>query len=220
MLPNSIGQLKKLIVLHVYNNQISSVPGAIGQLTSLAALYLFHNPITELPESITILKNLNKLRIEDEGKMTIQCAPIGITALPCYVNDDCAFNGNMKISEALKKLGLYSNHKNENISDISLLIGKWNFCNRINISKNKISTLPDQLSTLTELCNFDIANNMFDRFPDVLLKMTWLTSLNIAGNSISALPTALNSANNACILHGTSQSRHPSRRFAASMLVR
>eukprot|EP00002_Diphylleia_rotans_P012769 TRINITY_DN2494_c0_g1_i17.p1 TRINITY_DN2494_c0_g1~~TRINITY_DN2494_c0_g1_i17.p1 ORF type:complete len:110 (-),score=6.37 TRINITY_DN2494_c0_g1_i17:120-449(-) len=73
--------------------------------------------------------------------MTIQCAPIGITALPCYVNDDCAFNGNMKISEALKKLGLYSNHKNENISDISLLIGKWNFCNRINISKNKVRAI-------------------------------------------------------------------------------
>eukprot|EP00002_Diphylleia_rotans_P012767 TRINITY_DN2494_c0_g1_i11.p1 TRINITY_DN2494_c0_g1~~TRINITY_DN2494_c0_g1_i11.p1 ORF type:complete len:184 (-),score=31.39 TRINITY_DN2494_c0_g1_i11:275-826(-) len=175
MLPNSIGQLKKLIVLHVYNNQISSVPGAIGQLTSLAALYLFHNPITELPESITILKNLNKLRIEDEGKMTIQCAPIGITALPCYVNDDCAFNGNMKISEALKKLGLYSNHKNENISDISLLIGKWNFCNRINISKN-ISTLPTTLSSFTALRSLDIGSLKISSIPDVLLQMSWLTS--------------------------------------------
>jgi hypothetical protein len=80
---------------------------------------------------------VKKIQIEFDGKMTIQRAPIGITALPCYSNNEKGGDMTMTCAEALKKLKLYK-YDNENITDVSSLIGKWKACDRINISNNKV----------------------------------------------------------------------------------
>jgi internalin A len=64
-LPESIGQLKQLQILFVYNNQLSSVPESIGQLKQLQQLYLSGNQLSSLPESIGQLTALKLLDLSN-----------------------------------------------------------------------------------------------------------------------------------------------------------
>ena len=92
--------------------------------------------------------------------MTIQRAPIGLTELPCYSNNEKdRIYMSFTFAEALKKLKLYK-YDNENLTDISSLIGKWKACDRINISNNKvraaffISNTRKNILTFTTIADF------------------------------------------------------------------
>eukprot|EP00002_Diphylleia_rotans_P020953 TRINITY_DN4076_c0_g1_i2.p1 TRINITY_DN4076_c0_g1~~TRINITY_DN4076_c0_g1_i2.p1 ORF type:complete len:352 (+),score=62.55 TRINITY_DN4076_c0_g1_i2:79-1134(+) len=190
LVPEAIGQLTNLTVVWLNNNEISSLPESIGELTNLVMMYIQKNPITELPQSMTRLQKLRILQIESGGKSAVQRAPIGITALPCWTNHTKGYDMQLSISDSLKRLTLFK-YDNENLTDIASLVDKWRSCDSINIAQNKISTLPQQLSTLTSLCDLNLSLNALDTFPEVVLQMTWLTSLNIAGNSLTELPEGL-----------------------------
>src|SRR3989338_4331917 len=59
--PKSIGDLKNLEGLYLYNNQLNSVSESIVNLKNLKELYLGYNQIKSVPESIGDLKNLEGL---------------------------------------------------------------------------------------------------------------------------------------------------------------
>jgi len=50
--PAEIGELKKLILLNLYNNQLSSLPAEIGQLRNLIELNLCFNRLSSLPREL------------------------------------------------------------------------------------------------------------------------------------------------------------------------
>eukprot|EP00002_Diphylleia_rotans_P001300 TRINITY_DN10732_c0_g1_i11.p1 TRINITY_DN10732_c0_g1~~TRINITY_DN10732_c0_g1_i11.p1 ORF type:complete len:166 (+),score=25.93 TRINITY_DN10732_c0_g1_i11:874-1371(+) len=114
--------------------------------------------MTELPESITRLQGLLKLQIEYNGKTSIRCAPMQISTLPCWTNTEKPYRCNWKISESLQKLKVSKFH-HESIRDVSSLISKWRACNSIDLSSNEIATLPDSMSTLTDLCHINLSRN-------------------------------------------------------------
>eukprot|EP00002_Diphylleia_rotans_P001303 TRINITY_DN10732_c0_g1_i8.p1 TRINITY_DN10732_c0_g1~~TRINITY_DN10732_c0_g1_i8.p1 ORF type:complete len:167 (+),score=25.80 TRINITY_DN10732_c0_g1_i8:1002-1502(+) len=143
--------------------------------------------MTELPESITRLQGLLKLQIEYNGKTSIRCAPMQISTLPCWTNTEKPYRCNWKISESLQKLKVSKFH-HESIRDVSSLISKWRACNSIDLSSNEIATLPDSMSTLTDLCHINLSRNTMTVFPDVLLQMTWLTFLDISENPVRLQP--------------------------------
>eukprot|EP00002_Diphylleia_rotans_P020995 TRINITY_DN4080_c0_g1_i7.p1 TRINITY_DN4080_c0_g1~~TRINITY_DN4080_c0_g1_i7.p1 ORF type:complete len:467 (+),score=83.17 TRINITY_DN4080_c0_g1_i7:59-1459(+) len=194
-LPAGIGSLLNLKYLGLRTNKLSSVPESIGNLTNLTSLTLSENPIIELPQSIARLQSLKEFLIEWQGRIKIQRAPVGITSVPCYVNNQrvehWGNNMTMAFSEALKRLKLYSNHANTNLTNVGSLIPGWRLCHQIDLSNNMISALPEDLTRLSNMCEIDIANNTFATFPDVLLKMSWLTSINISGNSFTDLPEGI-----------------------------
>src|SRR3989442_543913 len=57
-LPCEIGQLTKLKVLNLSDNQLSELPPEIGQLTNLYRLILSGNQLSELPPEIGQLTSL------------------------------------------------------------------------------------------------------------------------------------------------------------------
>lgn len=57
-IPQSIGDLNSLKVLHLKDNRLKSIPESIGNLSSLEYLNLAKNNLTSLPDS------LDKLNIE------------------------------------------------------------------------------------------------------------------------------------------------------------
>eukprot|EP00002_Diphylleia_rotans_P020954 TRINITY_DN4076_c0_g1_i3.p1 TRINITY_DN4076_c0_g1~~TRINITY_DN4076_c0_g1_i3.p1 ORF type:complete len:273 (+),score=39.14 TRINITY_DN4076_c0_g1_i3:79-897(+) len=163
LVPEAIGQLTNLTVVWLNNNEISSLPESIGELTNLVMMYIQKNPITELPQSMTRLQKLRILQIESGGKSAVQRAPIGITALPCWTNHTKGYDMQLSISDSLKRLTLFK-YDNENLTDIASLVDKWRSCDSINIAQNKISTLPQQLSTLTSLCDLNLSLNAVSPF--------------------------------------------------------
>ena len=64
-LPDSIGNLKNLKSLDLYDAQIRALPDSIGNLTSLQSLNLHGVQIRALPDSIGNLKNLKSLDLHD-----------------------------------------------------------------------------------------------------------------------------------------------------------
>jgi Leucine-rich repeat (LRR) protein len=58
-----IGQMEKLEILYLANNQIHSLPDNISNLTSLTELYLHHNRLSSTPADIGKLSRLQVLRI-------------------------------------------------------------------------------------------------------------------------------------------------------------
>ncbi len=62
-LPEQIGQLTNLQLLHLGGNQLSTLPEQIGQLVNLQRLDLSQNRLSTLPEQIAQLANLQELKV-------------------------------------------------------------------------------------------------------------------------------------------------------------
>ena len=67
-----IEALKRLQILHLFNNLFTALPESIGQLTSLMALTIGQNRLSALPESIGNLTSLKHLIVEDNQ---LTCLP-------------------------------------------------------------------------------------------------------------------------------------------------
>ena len=60
-LPNCIGNLTTLTILHCYGNRLTSLPDSIGDLNLLIILWCSYNPLTSLPQSLGYLPLLSTL---------------------------------------------------------------------------------------------------------------------------------------------------------------
>lgn len=62
-LPSQVGQLKKLKVLNLSDNNFTGVPAEVGQLSELEILNLSNNQLTGLPNELGNLSNLKLLNV-------------------------------------------------------------------------------------------------------------------------------------------------------------
>jgi hypothetical protein len=69
-LPGSIGDLRNLEILYLYENQLTSLPERIGNLKNLQTLYLENNQLTRLPERIGDLTDLEILHLGDNPRLS------------------------------------------------------------------------------------------------------------------------------------------------------
>ena len=53
------------------------------------------------------------------------------------------------------------------------------------MSHNRLSTLPDDLSNLTLLVDFNLSSNIFQLVPTVLMQMTSLKRIDLSSNKIN-----------------------------------
>ena len=53
------------------------------------------------------------------------------------------------------------------------------------MSHNRLSVLPDELSNLKQLIEFNLSSNLFESLPSVLSAMVSLKSVNLSGNKVS-----------------------------------
>lgn len=59
----------------------------------------------------------------------------------------------------------------------------------MNLSHNKLTTLPDNFSELSQCTSLNLSGNLFTHLPDVLLMMPFMETLDFGHNELTSLDT-------------------------------
>ncbi|MHA1252430.1 MAG: leucine-rich repeat domain-containing protein [Candidatus Helarchaeota archaeon] len=139
-LPESIGDLKSLKILWLYDNKLTTLPESIGNLKLLEYLNLENNKLKTLPESIGKLKSLQILNLKNNE----------LTTLPESI-------GYLK---SLKILWLYDNK----LTTLPESIGELSSLHQLNLSNNQLATLPESFIDLIKKdVKINLENNSFSK---------------------------------------------------------
>ena len=168
-LPDTFGKNhKKLLVLHLISNQLTSLPESIGKLKNLIYLWVFNNQLTSLPESVGKLKNLNRLNIFNNQ----------LTSLSESVGE-------------LKNL-LYLPVHNNQLTSLPESIGKLNNLIYLNVFNNQLNSLPESIGELKKLQALYAWNNTLNSMPENVGGMKSLIWVDFRHNNLVTLPSAVN----------------------------
>ena len=163
-LPEWIGELQKLKVLIIMENQFITLPKVIGEIKNLEELYAHGNQLENLPESIG---KLYALKILELYQNKIDMFPDAIGNLP--------------------NLELLDLHKN------NLRILPESVCNLINLKKitldeNQLTSLPESIGNLVNLEFLILGNNDLRVLPNSIKKLHKLKRLDISKNVLLKIP--------------------------------
>jgi len=201
-IPSEIGQLTKLIILDLRNNELSELPPEIGQLTNLTKLILGRNQLTSLPPEIGELTNLTGLSLIG-NQLTAIPPEIGFLLKLEFL--DISNNDFNVIPRAVCYLEVF--HDTETIHSSSALCGTFSSdesnalvsiysANSGNTLGWGVDNYPGVEFTEGGKVKTITANNKnLERIPFDIVGLNFLEVLNINGNSFigfNALPTEIN----------------------------
>ena len=188
--PESIGQLEQLQVLHLWDNALTDLPESIGQLNHLQILNLSGNKLTALPESIGQMKFLQYLDLSGNDLMVLP-EFIGqlnhLQQFQLYSNKLTALPESIGQLEQLQILNLGSN-------DLAVLpesIGQLKHLRKLELQKNKLTALPGSIGQLEQLQVLDLNNNKLTLLPESIGQLAQLQSLNLSPNRLTVLPESI-----------------------------
>jgi Leucine-rich repeat (LRR) protein len=191
VLPDEIGRLSDLNCLYLWKNRLHNLPSGIGKLTNLSKLGLEGNFLTDLPDEIFNLTNLTQLNLLN-NKLTFLSSKIEKLNKLEYLaigNQDSLLSVPAEIFtlKKLKYLYLFSilsdNFSKEigNLTDLTVL----------NLSDNKLKSLPVEIGKLTKLTTLCIFNTEIQSIPAEIGKLTKLTKLYLVNNEIQNIPVEI-----------------------------
>ncbi|XP_073259571.1 leucine-rich repeat-containing protein 40-like [Porites lutea] len=217
-IPDEITVLKKLERLDLANNDISGLPYTMGTMEHIKSLVLDGNPLRSLRRDVVmrgtqaILKHLRS-RIPEEEKPDATDAPV--TSLPVSSPLPTASSGlDVHTITSTKTLN-YSNKKSTCIPDDvwdaaisgdvstvnlsknalsevpSRLLSLGKSLTDLNVSLNKISSLPSEFGCLSKLSSLNLSINQLSDLPDSFSRLTTLREINISNNRFKNLPSVL-----------------------------
>ena len=159
-LPESIGNLTKLIIISLSNNQLTSLPESIGNLTKLIAINLGNNQLTSLPESIGNLQNLETLNLSNNQLTSL---PESIGNL-INLHDELYLTGNniKSLPYSIKNIPLFQGKEGQkSLKELKiLLLDEYN--QNLNISKKF-----DKLLELVRKGSVEEITSVFKHDPDL-----------------------------------------------------
>lgn len=208
-LPPSLVELENLEELIVCKNPLKELPKEIGKLTNLKHLDLSYTSIEKLPESIEQLKNLRSIYLSgtnfsdaifkqlqtlaanrpEEDIGTAEKPLKRTIKLDIMVNKDqmdllpAELKNNDNVEIFLTTPGKFL--QNQNLSDLSPKEFIEKNIEILNLDKNKLKTLPDEISNLKKLTTLKLSNNKFESIPNSVLGLESLEKLFINGNPLS-----------------------------------
>ena len=158
-LPDSIGNLQVLSVLHVSYNQLISLPNSFGGLRNLTELHLRNNKLPLLPKSIGDMQGLLWLDVSHNKLNSLPEESIG------------------KLQK-LKWLDVSYNQLR------SLPHPKFGKLVDLRASGNRLEVLPESLGNLEWLETLALGHNNLERLPKNLMRLSKLRSVFVDSNQL------------------------------------
>ncbi|KAG5564705.1 hypothetical protein RHGRI_000784 [Rhododendron griersonianum] len=170
----SIRCLNKLLVLDMKNcTKLRKLPSGIWMLKSLERL------------DLSGCSKLGDLAVFKGPLYKLWCLFFSSPTLPTKVVDSFGFSLTpIQASSCLKELNLEDCHLSYLPDEIGNLIS----LRTLNLTQNKLSTLPDCICILTCLKRLHLDNNNVSHLPSGIGRLTSLEILNLARNSLCTLP--------------------------------
>lgn len=218
-IPDEITVLKNLERLDLANNDISGLPYTMGKMEHLKSLVLDGNPLKSLRRDVVmkgtqaIMKHLRSRIPEEEKQQDSTDAPV--TSIPVSSAIPTASTGLDTHTISSTKTLNYSNKKASSIADdvwdaaISAEVNTVNLSKNtlnevparllslgksltdLNMSLNKIASLPSEFGCLVKLSSLDLSINQLSDLPASCSKLTSLREINISNNRFTNLPSVL-----------------------------
>ncbi|NP_001413656.1 leucine-rich repeat-containing protein 40 isoform g [Mus musculus] len=192
--PEEMALLQSLERLDLSNNDISSLPCSLGNL-HLKFLALEGNPLRTIRREIIakgtqeVLKYLRS-KIKDDRTNQNDSVPETAMTLPSEARVNIHAIATLKLLD-------YSDKQATLIPDDLFDATKTTLITSINFSKNQLceipqrnnflSSLPEEMSSLTKLQTINLSFNRFKVFPEVLYRISTLEAVLISNNQVGSV---------------------------------
>nr|XP_031826969.1 leucine-rich repeat-containing protein 40-like [Nomia melanderi]XP_031826970.1 leucine-rich repeat-containing protein 40-like [Nomia melanderi] len=200
----------KLKILTLGNNKVDTIPEEIIKLINLEILDLSNNNITIVPSIIGVMPNLKQFVIDGNDVQNIRTDIIrcGTSRILKYIRQTVnSTNLNTKeyavtdvntsiypdkyTMQSTKLLSLAG----QNLTELSQEVLE-NACkadvSTVDLSRNKLSELPDQLSIIERVDDLKLTSNQLNSIPEWIgEKYKYLQTLDLSKNLLESLPSNL-----------------------------
>ncbi|ESA37051.1 small gtp-binding protein [Leptolyngbya sp. Heron Island J] len=189
-IPDWIAQLKDLVTLIAFTNQIKEIPDSIAQLQTLTHLYLADNQIKEIPDSIAQLQALTHL---DFSCNQIKEIPDSIAQLQTLTHLYLISNQIKEIPDSIAQLQTLTHlYLGANqIKEIPDSIAQLQTLTHLNLSYNQTKEIPDSIAQLQTLTHLYLISNQIKEVPDSIAQLQALTHLYLFSNQIKEIPDSI-----------------------------
>ena len=194
-LPNSIRKLENLEVLDLSANNLKSLPNSFQNLSNLKILNLESNNFKKIPEPIFKLKSLEILNLEENELISV---PSSIESLKALKVLNLKENKLEKLPESIKNLENLEvlNLSLNNFKDIPECIYKLLSMKVLDLHKTKISSVSNDIKKLQNLKEIDLSYNFLKILPKSFGELQKLAVLDIYQNNLKNLPKEILELNN------------------------
>jgi len=183
--------------LNLHNNRLRTIPKQLVQFKSLTVLDFQANRLSDEISLGGKLENLTTIKFHG-NKITSVSSTSFFQHLPSLTQLQLSYNSLTAIP-----------------AEISLCVNLQD----IDISSNKISSLPDSFSGMTKLTKFSASDNNLTELPATLCKLESVQTVFLYGNSISKIPAISWKKPELVNLEGNSLTSIPFRLSKADTLV-
>ncbi|THD27614.1 hypothetical protein D915_001624 [Fasciola hepatica] len=173
------------------------LPNVVFRLKSIRFLRLEHSSLNVLPENLGVMKFLESLSLAGNYFRQIPTAIYGVRRTLKYLDlsDNILSDGYNSLpsgfgTELPNLTHLRMRHTRLRQLEATSLVGLKSL-EVLDLSDNKITSIPDELHELPELYSLDVSKNQLTELPASLCQLKHLMDLNCSRNLINALPSRL-----------------------------
>ncbi len=193
-LPHYIDYLTSLTELVVADNRLSRVPMQLVAVPHLSTLDLSGNALGPVaPKELVLLKSLTVLRL---SRAKIASFPQEISSLAHLKELDISHNSIRKIEPAdcAGLLSLTSLNASHNRMDGCEFLSQLSSIVRLNLSKNALRALPEDVAVCESLRFVDLSKNRLVQLPDCMAQLNNLEEIDLSSNALELLGSYWNAA--------------------------
>lgn len=201
--PEILNECTNLLQINLSYNKISSLPKSTNRLIKLAKMNLSHNKLTEIND-LSGMKNLRTLNLQHNRIGSIKTCASNLQNLFLTDNRISSFNDvlpklrALEIEENPMTSISYKDYYPMSMTSLSLskaklasvpaeLFIKLSRLEKLDLSQNNLTQLPEEISLLNRLVYLSVARNKLESLPVGFSKLTSLKTLDLHSNNLRDL---------------------------------